>query len=198
MIDHHVYAIVTDGDLMEGVASESASLAGHLKLGKLIYFYDDNRISIDGSTDLTFTEDRAKRFEAYGWHVSHVNDSFDIDALVQAVEAAKADPRPSLIIVRTKIGQGLPTVEGTAGAHGNPPGWDEIDQAKQNVGWPVEPRFYIPDDVREHFNQDYRRSRTGNNLGRTICAIHLAYPELAVELRRRMRGFCQMIGKTHS
>ena len=82
----------------------------------MIYFYDDNRISIDGSTDLTFTEDRAKRFEAYGWHVSHVNDSFDIDALVQAVEAAKADPRPSLIIVRTKIGQGLPTVEGTAGA----------------------------------------------------------------------------------
>jgi len=189
MVDHHVYAIVTDGDLMEGVASESASLAGHLKLGKLIYFYDDNRISIDGSTDLAFTEDRAKRFEAYGWHVSHVNDSFDIDALVQAVEAAKAETRPSLIIVRTKIGQGLPTVEGTAGAHGNPPGWDEIDQAKQNVGWPTEPRFFIPDDVREHFQSKIIEGRgLETTWEEQFAQYHLAYPELAVELRRRIAG----------
>ncbi|MFU8827016.1 MAG: transketolase, partial [Brevefilum sp.] len=122
IVDHYIYAIVTDGDLMEGIASEAASLAGHLKLGKLIYFYDDNRISIDGPTDLAFTEDRAARFEAYGWHVSRVDDPFDVDALVSAVEAAKADSRPSLIVVRTTIGHGLPTVQGTEEAHGTPPG----------------------------------------------------------------------------
>jgi len=151
-VDHYVYSIVTDGDLMEGVASEAASLAGHLKLGKLIYFYDDNRISIDGPTNLAFTEDRAMRFEAYGWHVSHVDDPFDVDAIVAAVEVAKADERPSLIIVRTTIGHGLPSVEGTEEAHGSPPGWDEIATAKQNVGWPVDKKFYVPDDVRAHFS----------------------------------------------
>ncbi len=189
LVDHYTYAIVTDGDLMEGVASEAASLAGHLKLGKLIYFYDDNRISIDGSTDLAFTEDREMRFKAYGWHVSHVNDPCDTDALIEAVHAAKADPRPSLIMVRTTIGDGLPTVGGTEKAHGSPPGWDEINEAKQQSGWPVEPKFYIPDDVKAHF---LTKVEEGHSLEasceKKLAAYRDAYPELASEFERRVKG----------
>src|SRR5574340_405313 len=118
VVDHYVYAIVTDGDLMEGVSSEAASLAGHLKLGKLIYFYDDNRISIDGSTNLAFTEDRGKRFEAYGWQVLHVPDGNNVLLIDRAIRKAKKDPRPSLIICRTHIGFGLPTRQDTNKAHG--------------------------------------------------------------------------------
>jgi transketolase len=189
IVDHYVYAIVTDGDLMEGVASEAASLAGHLKLGKLIYFYDDNRISIDGPTDLAFTEDRAARFTAYGWHVSHVEDPFDVEGLVEAVDMAKADPRPSIIFVHTTIGHGLPTVAGTADAHGSPPGWDEIEQAKKNAGWPIEPRFYIPDDVRQHF---IARGAFGRELekdwNQRMDAYREGYPDLAAEFERRVKG----------
>ncbi len=189
IVDHYVYAIVTDGDLMEGVASEAASLAGHLKLGKLIYFYDDNRISIDGSTELAFTEDRAARFTAYGWHVTHVADAFDFDGLVKTVEAAKADPRPSLIIVHTTIGHGLPTVAGTEEAHGTPPGWDEIDQAKQNAGWPTEPKFYVPDDVREHFmGKAEEGQRLESDWQKALADYQEQFPELAAEFTRRMRG----------
>lgn len=188
IIDHYVYALVTDGDLMEGVAAEAASLAGHLKLGKLIYFYDDNKISIDGSTDIAFTEDRAARFEAYGWHVSRVDDPFDIDAMVKAVEAAKADPRPSLIVVRTKIGHGLPTVEDTSGAHGSPPGWDEINQAKQNAGWPTEPLFYVPEDVREHFKVKVADGKELESAWEDqFAAYREAHPQLAAELERRIK-----------
>jgi len=189
IIDHYVYAIVTDGDLMEGIASEAASLAGHLKLGKLIYLYDDNRISIDGSTELAFTEDRAARFEAYGWHVTRVDDPFDIDGLVDAVTQAKADPRPSLIIVPTTIGHGLPKVAGTAEAHGSPPGWDEITQAKQNAGWPTEPKFYIPDDVREHFLAKREEgARLEADWQEKFAAYQQAFPALAAELLRRLNG----------
>jgi transketolase len=187
IIDHYVYAIVTDGDLMEGVASEAASLAGHLKLGKLIYFYDDNRISIDGPTELAFTEDRIARFKAYGWHVTHVDDPFDVDGLVAAVEAAKADPRPSLIVVRTTIGDGLPTVGGTEEAHGSPPGWDEIEQAKENAKWPVEPKFFIPDDVREHFLTKVEDGRVSEAAWDSqFKAYREALPDLAIELERRI------------
>ncbi|MBW6465176.1 MAG: transketolase [Brevefilum sp.] len=189
IVDHYVYAIVTDGDLMEGISSEAASLAGHLKLGKLVYFYDDNRISIDGPTDLAFTEDRAARFDAYGWHVSHVQDPYDIDGLVEAVDVAKADPRPSIIFVRTMIGHGLPTVAGTSDAHGSPPGWDEIEQAKKNAGWPIEPRFYIPDDIRQHF---LTRGAFGRDLeqewNQRFEAYRAAYPDLAAEFERRVKG----------
>lgn len=189
IVDHYTYAIVTDGDLMEGVTAEAASLAGHLKLGRLIYFYDDNRISIDGPTDLAFTEDRAARFKAYGWHVSHVEDPFDIDGLVEAVDAAKADPRPSIIFVRTTIGHGLPTVAGTADAHGSPPGWAEIDQAKQNAGWPLEPRFYIPDDVRQHFLAKIEDGRDLEKDWKQLFeAYRTAYPDLAEEFMRRFNG----------
>jgi transketolase len=123
IIDHHTYAIVSDGDLMEGISHEAASLAGHLGLGKLIYFYDDNHISIDGSTDLAFTEDRGKRFEAYNWHVQHVADGNDLDAINAAIDNAKAETeRPSIIMVRTIIGFGSPNRAGTAKAHGEPLG----------------------------------------------------------------------------
>lgn len=189
IVDHYTYAIVTDGDLMEGVASEAASLAGHLKLSKLIYFYDDNEISIDGSTDLAFTEDRQKRFRAYGWHVSQVDDPYNVNTLVAAVEAAKEDPRPSLIVVKTTIGQGLPTVEGTEEAHGSPPGWDEIEQAKKNADWPADEKFYIPDDMREHFLSKVEDGRLlEDSWKKKLDAYREAYPELAAEFERRVRG----------
>ena len=157
VIDHYVYAIVTDGDLMEGVAAEAASFAGHQQLGKLIYLYDDNRISIDGSTDLAFTEDRGKRFEAYNWQVLHVDDGNDIEAIDQAIRQAKQDPRPSLIIVRTTIGYGLPTKAGKASAHGEPAGPDELRGAKEAPQQPTEPDFYVPEDVLAHFRQARER-----------------------------------------
>ncbi|MHC1741108.1 MAG: transketolase [Anaerolineaceae bacterium] len=151
IVDHYVYAIVTDGDLMEGVTSEAASLAGHLQLGKLIYLYDDNRISIDGSTSLSFTEDRGMRFEAYGWQVLHVEDGNNVDEIDKAIIAAKADPRPSLIICRTHIGFGLPTRQDTSKAHGEPPGDEELNGAKRNLGWPESPRFFVPEDVASYY-----------------------------------------------
>src|SRR5512143_53698 len=153
IIDHYVYAIVTDGDLMEGVASEAASLAGHLKLGKLIYLYDDNHISIEGSTDIAFTEDRGKRFEAYGWHVQHLDEGLDVESIDRAVQAAKQDPRPSLIIVRNIIGYGLPNRAGTEKAKGETTGDAELDGAKEKLGLPKEPRFYLPDDSLAFFRQ---------------------------------------------
>ncbi len=189
MINHYVYAIVTDGDLMEGVASEAASLAGHLRLGKLIYLYDDNRISIDGSTDLTFTEDRAKRFEAYGWHVIRDVDGLSIQEVERAIRKARKDPRPSLIICRTHIGYGLPTRQDTAKAHGEPPGEDELRAAKQKLGWPVEPPFYIPDDVREYFRSALKNGRRAEQKwNRLFKAYQQSYPDLAAELKRRLVG----------
>lgn len=151
LFDHTIYAIVTDGDLMEGISSEAASLAGHLQLGKLIYCYDDNRITIDGSTDLAFTEDRGKRFAAYGWQVLQVPDGNDVEAIDAAINLAKSDPRPSLIICRTHIGYGLPTRQDTAKAHGEPPGIEELNAAKVNMGWPTQPDFHVPKAVEEFF-----------------------------------------------
>ena len=189
MIDHYVYAIVTDGDLMEGVASEAASLAGHLKLGKLIYLYDDNKISIEGSTDLAFTEDRGKRFEAYGWHVQRVDDALDIEAIDRAILAAKADPRPSLIMVKTIIGYGLPTRAGTAKAHGEPPGEVELNGAKEKLGWPLEPKFYIPEKVLIFYRQAIEKGKTLEiEWKKKMTAYQVEYPDLATELSRRLEG----------
>jgi len=189
IIDHYTYGIVTDGDLMEGVASEAASLAGHLRLGKIIYLYDDNRITIDGSTDLAFTEDRAARFAAYGWQVLHVADGNDVTEIDCAIHEAKADPRPSLIICRTHIGYGLPTRQDTAKAHGEPPGDDELNGAKQKLGWPLEPRFLIPDDVRDFFSQyQLRGMRLEAEWQSRFKAYAEAYPDLARELQRRLEG----------
>lgn len=189
IINHRVYAIVTDGDLMEGVTSEAASLAGHLRLGKLIYLYDDNRITIDGSTELAFTEDRGARFIAYGWHVRHVADGNDVEALDAAISEAKNDPRPSMIVCRTHIGYGLPTRQDTSKAHGEPPGDEELNGAKDKLGWPKEPRFYIPGDVLAHFQQAVDNgARLEAEWNLRLEAYQRTFPEKTAEFRRRLKG----------
>ena len=189
LIDHFIYAIVTDGDLMEGVSAEAASFAGHHRLGRLIYLYDDNRISIDGSTDLAFTENRAARFAAYGWHVLHVDDGNDVEAIDGAIRVAETDPRPSLIVCRTHIGYGLPTMQDTAKAHGSPPGDDELDEAKRNLGWPLEPRFFVPEDVLEHFRLAVDRGEQAErDWNISMAGYDKAFPEMAAELQRRLSG----------
>ncbi|HKP46593.1 MAG TPA: transketolase [Pyrinomonadaceae bacterium] len=153
LIDHHVYAIVSDGDLMEGVASEAASLAGHLKLGKLIYLYDDNNVTIEGFTKLAFSEDVPKRFEAYGWHTLTVEDGNDLAAIEQAVrDAQSVGSKPSLISVKTTIGYGMPTA-GTRKAHSDAPGEDAVRETKRHLGWPDDKQFLIPDEALAHFRE---------------------------------------------
>jgi len=189
IVDHYTYGVVTDGDLMEGVSSEAASLAGHLKLGKLIYLYDDNRISIDGSTDLAFTEDRGARFAAYGWQVLRVEDGNDLDAVDRALQEAKGDPRPSLIICRTHIGYGMPTKQDTAAAHGSPPGDEELNAAKNALGWPEEPRFLIPDDVKNYFKEELSRAKELEESWKDLFAAYeKTYPTEAAEFKRRKKG----------
>lgn len=189
IINHWVYAIVTDGDLMEGVSSEAASFAGHQQLGKLIYLYDDNRISIDGSTQLAFTEDRGARFAAYRWQVQYVPDGNDVEAIDAAIKQAKADPRPSLIVCRTHIGFGLPTRQDTAKAHGEAPGEEELNGAKDKLGWPKEPRFYIPTDVLTYFRQAVENgARLEAEWQQRMDAYQQAYPDQAAELQRRLAG----------
>jgi len=151
LIDHFIYAIVSDGDLMEGVAAEAASLAGHLKLGKLIYLYDDNRVTIEGFTDLAFSEDVPKRFESYGWHTSTVEDGNDLESIEAAIrDAQSVGDRPSLISVKTVIGYGMPT-SGTRKAHSDPPGEDAVRETKRHLGWPEDKQFYVPDEALKHF-----------------------------------------------
>lgn len=154
IVNHYTYAIVSDGDLMEGVAAEAASLAGHLKLGKLIYLYDNNRISLAGATDLSFSEDMAKRFEAYGWHTETVADGNDIEAIDRALCAARAETaRPSLILLRTHIGYGSPGKQDTFEAHGSPLGDAEVKLTKEKLGWPAEPAFFLPDGALAHLRE---------------------------------------------
>lgn len=189
VIDPSIYAIVTDGDLMEGVSSEAASLAGHLGLGRLIYLYDDNRISIDGSTDLAFTEDRLARFDAYGWHVDKVDDGNDIDVIESSIRAARGDPRPSLIACHTIIGYGAPNRQGTSKAHGEPLGEEELNLAKQNLGWPVEPRFVIPADVLAFYRQAVEVGAEKETRWKALFGGYQdTYPDLASELQRRLDG----------
>jgi transketolase len=189
LINSYIYAIVTDGDLMEGVSSEAASLAGHLSLGRLIYLYDDNHISIDGSTDLAFTEDRAMRFEAYGWHVQKLADGNDVEAVDAAIQAAKADPRPSIIMCRTTIGFGSPNRQGTSKAHGEPLGDEELSLAKQNLDWPTEPRFFIPEDVLEFFRSAVTRGIKSEDEWRLrFEAYRRIHPDAGRELDRRLKG----------
>ena len=189
VVDHFIYAIVTDGDLMEGVASEAASLAGHLQLGRLIYLYDDNHISIDGSTELSFTEDRGRRFEAYGWHVQHVANGNDVPAIDRAIRRAKKDPRPSIIMCRTHIGFGLPTRQDTNKAHGEAPGVEELRGAKEKLGWPLEPDFYIPDDVLAFYRKAVAVGKRAESAWKKrFAAYSREYPELAAEFERRISG----------
>jgi transketolase len=189
IVDHYVYAIVSDGDLMEGVASEAASLAGHLQLGKLIYLYDDNGISIDGPTDLAFTEQVGRRFEAYGWHVQEVEDGNDLPAIEAAIRAAQAERlRPSLIIVHTHIAYGSPGKQDTAEAHGAPLGAEEVKRTKEFLGWPQEPTFYIPDEALAVFRQAVERGRAWEaDWQARFQAYAREFPELAADWQRIMR-----------
>lgn len=186
IIDHYTYAICSDGDLMEGISHEAASLAGHLGLGKLVYLYDDNRITIDGSTDLAFTEDVEARFEAYDWHVQRVEDANDLDAIDAAIGNAKTkSKRPSLIAIRSHIGYGSPNKQGTAAAHGAPLGADEVKRAKKNLGWPPEKTFHVPDVVYEHMgtavNRGYEFQQDWKERWDAYAEDH---PEKATEYRR--------------
>src|SRR5215217_1497368 len=189
IIQSYIYGIVTDGDLMEGVSSEAASLAGHLQLGRIIYLYDDNHISIDGSTDLAFTEDRAARFEAYRWHVQKIEEGNNVEAIDAAIRAAKADPRPSLICVRTTIGFGAPKKQGTSKAHGEPLGDEELNAAKTNFGWPLEPRFMIPGEVMEFYREAVEKGREREfDWKMKFDAYKRLHPTLGTELARRLAG----------
>ncbi|MFN2168285.1 MAG: transketolase, partial [Anaerolineae bacterium] len=189
IVNHYTYGIVSDGDLMEGVASEAASLAGRLKLGKLIYLYDDNRISLASSTNLTFTEDRAQRFQAYGWHTQKIEDGNDTQAIAQALQAARDETEhPSLILVRTHIGYGSPHKQDTFEAHGSPLGEEEVKLTKENLGWPVEPPFYVPDEALAHFRQAVDRGRQAEEEWEVLFALYArSFPNLAEEFQRVLR-----------
>lgn len=188
VVDHYTYAIVSDGDLMEGVASEAASLAATLGLGKLIYLYDDNHISIEGKTDLSFSEDAVARFKAYGWHTQVVADGNDVAALEAAVTAAKAESsRPSIIALRTHIGFGSPKVD-TAGAHGEPLGVEAMAETRKNLGWPVE-TFHIPPEVAKHMGQAQQRGVKAQAAWQEMFAGYAkAHPELAAVYQQQMGG----------
>lgn len=190
IVNHHTYVLAGDGDMMEGVSAEAASLAGHLKLGKLIVFYDDNHITIEGNTALAFSEDVASRFGSYGWHTEFVSDGNDIDAVEKAIIRARAEiERPSLIVVSTHIGYGSPNKQDTAEAHGSPLGENEVNLTKKNLGWPVEPDFYIPNEVLTRFRKMVDR---GAELQREwddlFDRYRFKFPELAGEFLDWMAG----------
>ena len=190
IVDHYTYCMLGDGDMMEGVTAEAASLAGHLKLGKLICLYDDNRISLAGTTSLSFSEDRAKRFEAYGWQTIVVDDGNDIDAIDRALQAARAESnKPSLILVHTIIGFGSPHKQNTFEVHGAPLGADEVKATKENLGWPVEPTFYVPNEAREKFCQAVEQGKQAQaDWDAKFAAYEKAFPDLAHEFKQAMNG----------
>ena len=186
IVDHRTYCIASDGDLMEGVSNEASSLAGHLKLGKLTVLYDDNKVSLAANTDVTFTEDVCARYEALNWHVQAVtaDDGNDVAAIDAALNAAAADPRPSFIAVRTILGFGSPKA-GTFGAHGEPLGADNVKKTKEALGWPVEPDFYVPDDVLAWWRDAGKRGATlQEQWNASYAAWKSANPELAAQLER--------------
>src|SRR6478672_2417938 len=188
LIDHYVYAIVSDGDLMEGVSSEAASLAGHLKLGKLIYLYDDNHVTIEGFTDLAFSENVPKRFESYGWHTSTVEDGNDLAAIEAAIRDAQAiGDRPSLISVKTTIGYGMPTA-GTRKAHSDAPGEDAVKETKRHLGWPEDKQFYVPEEALAHFRKAIDRGAKYEN----------EWNELATEYGKKHEDLGKLFQQTMS
>ncbi|SMC22235.1 transketolase [Desulfacinum hydrothermale DSM 13146] len=189
VIDHYTYALVSDGDLMEGVACEAASLAGHLKLGKLIYLYDDNRITIEGNTSLAFTEDVAKRFESYGWHIQRVEDGNDVEAVSRAIENAQAETqRPSLILVRTVIGYGSPKQDSPS-CHGEPLGPDATRETKACFGWPADAAFHVPDDVRQSMGRAVEAGKREQEAWHKLLeGYRQAYPQEAALLDAYLSG----------
>ncbi len=189
IINHYTYVLASDGDLMEGVTSEACSLAGHLRLGKLIVFYDDNRITIDGATDISFTEDRAKRYKAYHWQVLHVQDGNNVEELNAAIEAAKADLRPSIILCRTHIGYGYPSWQDNSAAHSGIPSKEELEGAKKNLGYPTEPLFYVSEEVLAHYREAVPAGeKLEADWNAKFAAYEQAFPELAAELKRILAG----------
>jgi transketolase len=190
VIDHHTYGIVSDGDLMEGVASEAASLAGHLKLGKLIYLYDDNQVTLSAGSDMTFSEDRAARFAAYGWQIQTVDDANNLEAIEQALATARAEVhKPSLILVRSHLGYGSPNKQDKIEAHGSPLGADEVAATKRALGWPEEPAFLIPDEARKPFtNSGAHGAHNEAEWLDRLDAYAQAFPDLARELKLLMTG----------
>ncbi|GAB4244145.1 MAG: transketolase [Thermoleophilia bacterium] len=188
VVDHRVYGIVSDGDLMEGISHEAASLAGHLRLGKLVYFYDSNHISIDGATEQTFTEDVRARFEAYAWHVQYVEDGNDLRALENALTEAIEDPRPSLIVVRTHIGYGSPKQDDAA-AHGAPLGEEAVRETKERFGWPSDETFLIPDEAYEAYAEQVRAGRKAREeWERLLAQYREAHPDLAENFDTALAG----------
>jgi len=190
IVNHFTYVLASDGDLMEGVASEACSLAGHLGLGKLIVLFDDNRISLAGSTQLAFTEDIISRFMAYNWHIEIVDDGNDVDQIDRALSNAKvAVGQPSLIAVRTTIGYGAPGKENTAAAHGSPLGAEEVRAAKENLGWPDEPDFVIPEDVSTHMQRALATGQATETMWQAnFDDYRKAFPDGAAEFERMMAG----------
>jgi transketolase len=190
IVDHRTWVFASDGDLMEGVASEAASLAGHLRLGKLTVVYDDNHITIDGDTALTFSEDVPRRFEAYGWRVLQVADGNDLGAISQALEAAWSESvRPTLIVLRTVIADPAPTKRNSADAHGAPLGAEEVRRTKEIMGWPPEPKFHVPEDALAHWRQAaHRGAELESAWNRRFDAYAAAHPELAAEFRQWLSG----------
>jgi transketolase len=190
IVNYNVYGICSDGDLMEGVASEAASIAGFLGLGNLTFFYDNNHISIEGSTDLAFNEDVGRRFEAYGWFVQNLPDGNDLEAIGRALHKAQQErERPSLIIVRTHIAYGSPNKQDTAAAHGEPLGEEEVKLTKQNLGWPLEPTFLIPRDALAHYREAITRGeRAEAEWQKKLAAYRREYPDLAQQWDRLIKG----------
>jgi transketolase len=190
IVDHYTYAICGDGDLMEGITQEAASLAGHLQLGKLIYLYDQNHISLAGATGLDFTEDVAKRFEAYGWHTRSIADGNDTDEIARAIQEARAENRrPSLLLVRTHIGYGSPHKQDNFSAHGNPLGEDELIATKKALGWPTTGMFYLPPEAVEYFRQAVQAGAAAEREWRAkIDAYQKAFPAEAAEFERIVSG----------
>jgi len=191
IIDHTTYALVSDGDVMEGVACEAGSLAGHLGLGKLIYLYDANQVTLDGPLSLVMDEDVGARYAAYGWHVLHVDHGdTDLAAIDAAIAAAKAETgRPSIVIIRTTIGFGSPKKAGTSAAHGSPLGEAEVAATKRALGWDPEAKFFVPDEVRAHMAEGCKRGAEAHaEWDARLAAYRAAYPELAAQLELAMRG----------
>ncbi|AQS11064.1 transketolase [Clostridium saccharobutylicum] len=190
IVDHYTYAIVGDGCLMEGISGEASSLAGTLKLGKLIVLYDSNNISIEGNTDISFREDVAKRYEAYGWQVLKVADGNDIDSIEKAIDMAKAEvSKPSIIIVKNQIGYGCPAKQGKASAHGEPLGDENIRAMKENLGWKTEPEFYVPNEVYSNMNQYIEKGVSKEHDWNDLFnKYEKAYPDLAQEYNKWMSG----------
>ena len=190
VVDHRTYVIASDGDMMEGVASEAASLAGHLRLGRLTVYYDSNHVSLSAATKITFNEDVGRRFEAYGWHVQHVEDGNDLAAIGRATHAAIGEAqRPSLIVVRTHIGYGSPHKQDTFEAHGSPLGEEEVVATKKNLGWPLEPAFFVPDEVRVHFREALDRGeRAEAEWNLLLEDYRKQHPEACQTLESWLRG----------